>query len=239
MWMRSVIFLSCCLFPLRCYDLYLKLLAAAPQTLLTVNGKHVREPKWIWRGRTCRLGWRKSPHSQQWWNHTVSAHTSHELPGGCSTLSRADGLPLRCKGQRLYWAQILWVSDCLKRGNFILRIQKLFWMKRTEFPNRRYMVFRGVVTAPGVCHPGLEEGLYFTDGRADVSVLLRVFDYRTWFQCLRKGVECGKSQMSSWFLKQGILFSLCCSSKWAVQWCVGYFNHWKELLLKVIIYWPL
>lgn len=48
------------------------------------------------------------------------------------------------------------------------------------------MVFSGVVIAPGVCHPGLGEGLYFTDGRADVSVLLRVFDYRTWFQCLRK-----------------------------------------------------
>lgn len=57
------------------------------------------------------------------------------------------------------------------------------------------MVFSGVVIAPGVCHPGLEEGLYFTDGRADVSVLLGVFDYRTWFQCLRKGVECGKQSL--------------------------------------------
>lgn len=31
------------------------------------------------------------------------------------------------------------------------------------------MVFRVVATAPGVRHLGLEEGLYFTDGRADVG----------------------------------------------------------------------
>lgn len=53
---KSVICLSCYLFPLRCYELYLKLLVAAPQTLIIGNAKHVTEPEWIWKRRTCRLG---------------------------------------------------------------------------------------------------------------------------------------------------------------------------------------
>lgn len=173
MWLRLVIFLSCCLFPLRWYDLYLKLLVAAPQTLITGNGKHVTEPEWIWKGRTCRLGCGNL--------HTLisgepySKHASHKLPGGRSTLCRADGLPLRCKGQRVCWAQILWVSDCLKR----LHSTNTRTVRR-EFPNKTEMGFSGVVSAPGVCHAGLEEGLCFTDGRADVSVLLRGF----WLQDL-------------------------------------------------------
>ncbi len=50
------------------------------------------------------------------------------------------------------------------------------------------MVVSVVAIAPGVRHPGLEEGLQFTDGRADVAVGFqrRVFDYMTWFPCLRK-----------------------------------------------------
>lgn len=110
---------SCCSFPLRCYDLYLKLLVAAPQTLITGNAKHV-EPEWIWKGRTCRLGSGNL--------HTVisgepySTHASHKLPGGGWTLSRADGIPSRCKGQRVYWAQILWVSYWLTKGKFTIRM---------------------------------------------------------------------------------------------------------------------
>lgn len=109
MWMRSIVFLSCCLFPLRSYDLYLKLLVAAPQTLITGNAKHVTEPECIWKGRTCRLG--SGNLCAVISGEPYSTHASHKLPGGCSTLSRADGLPLRCKGQRVYWAQILWVSN--------------------------------------------------------------------------------------------------------------------------------
>lgn len=66
MWMRSF-FLSCCLFPLRSDDLYLKLLVAMPKTLITGNTKHVSESDWIWKWRTCRLRKWNSPHSRQWW----------------------------------------------------------------------------------------------------------------------------------------------------------------------------
>ena len=119
MWMSSNIFLSCCLFPLRFCDLYLELLVAAPQTLITGNPKHVMEPEWIWKGRTCRLGSGNLRPVVS--GEPYSMHASHELPGGGSTLSRADGLPLRWKGQRVYWAQILWVCDWLKRWSSFCR----------------------------------------------------------------------------------------------------------------------
>jgi len=62
----------------------------------------------------------KSPHSHQW--RTVQYARISQAAGGGSTLHRADGLPLRCRSHRVYWAQILWVSDLLKKGEYILHV---------------------------------------------------------------------------------------------------------------------
>lgn len=74
MWMRSIISPSCCLFPSRSYDLYLKLLVAAPQTLIAGNAKHVTEPEWIWKGRACRLGSGNLSAQSSVVNRTVRTH---------------------------------------------------------------------------------------------------------------------------------------------------------------------
>lgn len=181
----------------------------------------------MWKRTTCRLG-RGSLHTLIS-GEPDSKHAAHELPGGCSTLSRADGLPLRCKGQRVYWAQILWVSEFLKRGTFILcRLSS--WSNRTEFPFRRGMVFCAVVTAPGVCHPGLEQGPCFTDGRGDSSVLLRAFDYRTWFWAWGKvwNVENCFSDSHQLVSNKSNAFSMGLVKRGPNIINVGYFINFKE-----------
>lgn len=51
-----------------------------------------------------------------------------------------------------------------------------------------------VAIAPGVCHPGLDEGFHFTDGRADAGRGLSAQDFQLHdlVSVLEKGVECGK-----------------------------------------------
>lgn len=58
------------------------------RAILNMSG----ELEWMWKGRTC--------HSGSGSLRACRAHASHELPGGRSTRSAADGLPRRCKGQR-------------------------------------------------------------------------------------------------------------------------------------------
>ena len=60
------------------------------------------------------------------------------------------------------------------------------------------MVLSIVAIAPGVCHPGLEEGLHFHRWQSwcgPWAFLCRVFDYMTCFQRLWDGVECGKQSV--------------------------------------------
>lgn len=125
------------------------------------------------KGRTCRLGSGNL--------HTVisgepySPHASHKLPGGCSTLSRADG---EC-----------WTSFKVQRAESLLSTKPMdVWLtekgvhsthtgthshctepKEVFSPKKREICFFMCVW---VLHLGsviLEEGLHFTDGRADVG----------------------------------------------------------------------
>lgn len=134
-------------------------------------------------------------------------HASLELPGGCSTLSRADGLPLRCKGQRLYWAKNpmgVWLTEKgeVQPNQTHTRTFTLCWTKKTEDIG----FFRHKAAAPGVCHPGLEEGLHFTDGRADVSRGLSAQGFSLHDLLSVHEKRCGMWKMSSWFQRREINF---------------------------------
>lgn len=96
MCMRRIIFLNCSLFPSRSCDLYLQLLAAALQTLITGIDKHVTRPEWIWKGKSVpRRKWKSPPGRPRW---TVRcSHTSLRAAPEAARHSRRahDGLPSR------------------------------------------------------------------------------------------------------------------------------------------------
>lgn len=118
------------------------------------------------------------------WSSVVNCtflHSSLTLPRGCSAHHRADGLPLRCKGQRVYWAKILWVCAWLQRGEVYSSLPCTHMLTPLKpfffffFLTRGDMVFQ----LYGHCTWDLEEGLYFTDGKADVGC--GVFNHMSWF----------------------------------------------------------
>lgn len=103
-------------------------------------------------------------------------YTSLMLPRGCSALTRADGLPLRCTGQSLLSKNPIGV--CLTREEEV-HPTDTHWHAHTHtytcchepegcyfFPKQAHLVFSRVSITPGVRHPGLD---HFTDGRADVG----------------------------------------------------------------------
>lgn len=74
------------------------LLLLEPLVLIKVNFKHITEHEWISKETTCHVG-RGSL------NMVISGETyafAFISQPSCLTLYRADGLPLRCKGQRVY-----------------------------------------------------------------------------------------------------------------------------------------
>ena len=141
----------------------------------------------------------KSPHSHQWWtiqytrisraawrrlNTLQSRWTSLKVQRAESLLSTNPmGVWLTAKGEgEVHFAH----------PHTNTRTNTQYWTKKTE---ERYVFFFSVVAiAPGVCHPGLEEGLHFTDGRADVGRGLSAqgFWLRDLVSVLEEGVECGK-----------------------------------------------
>lgn len=123
------------------------------QTLITGNTKHVREPEWTWKGRTCLLGSGNLHIAIS--GEPCSMHASEKQPGGCSTLSKAEGLPSKFKGQRVYYAQNLWVSDRLKRGSFCTcRLTSTLCSTKRFFKIERYVyIFTAVALHLGSVIP--------------------------------------------------------------------------------------
>lgn len=198
MWMRSVIFLSCCLFPLRSDDLYLKLLVATPQTLITGNTKHVREPEWIWKRKNVPLRKWKSPHSHQWWT-IQSARISLAARRLLNTLQsrwRVLDFLSGAKGREFIKHKTYGCLTDWKGGSFHTYRHTLYWTKRVFFPPKKgeicFLVF-------GYCTWGPSSWK-----RASISQMAELmwavdFPRRVFFFLLRdlvsalvEGVECEK-----------------------------------------------
>lgn len=150
---------------------------------------------------------------------TLGAHMMDFLHGG--------------GGQRVYWAQILWVSDWLGKGEVhSTRTHKQTALEQKDQILGRCGFFSAVAVAPGVRHASVEEGLRFTDGEKGPWAFRTGFsNYMTWFPCFGKGVEC--ATQSQWQCAAGLKNNESILSAQLIKACdlrnINHSLHWAIL----------
>lgn len=147
---------------------YLTLLVAAPQTSITGVAKHVTEREWIWKGRVCGLG--SGNLSTVVWSEPYSTHAAQRTAWRLLNTLQSRWTSFKVQRSRSLLStnpQGVWGTE---KGKFITHrhTYELYWIFLKKRRGEGYG-FSGSAVAPGVCHPGLEEGLLFTDGTADVG----------------------------------------------------------------------